>query len=127
MRIAAVVATCLLGVIAVFQLALALGMPARRMAWGGQYEGKLPVGLRIASAVAGLVIYPLAIFLVLEAGGVTDFAFVPDVGPVGMWVFAGLFAVGALLNLVSRSKAERIWAPVSMAIAICCGIVAAAL
>jgi hypothetical protein len=56
MRIAAVVAASLLGVIAAFQLALALGMPARGMAWGGQYEGKLPVGLRIASGVAGLVI-----------------------------------------------------------------------
>jgi hypothetical protein len=127
MTIAAVVAACLLGVIAVFQLALAVGMPARQMAWGGQYEGKLPVGLRIASAVAGLVLYPLAIFLILEAGGVTDFDVIPDVGPVGMWVFAGLFAFGALLNLVSRSKAERVWAPVSMGIAICCGIVAAGL
>jgi hypothetical protein len=97
------------------------------MAWGGQYEGRLPVGLRIASAVAGVVIYPLAIFLILEAGGVTDLGFVPDVGPIGMWVFAGLFAFGALLNLVSRSKAERVWAPVSMVIAVCCGIVAASL
>ncbi len=127
MKVAAVVAASLLGVIAVFQLALALGMPARRMAWGGQYEGKLPLGLRIASAVAGLVIYPLAIFLILEAADVTDFEVVPDVGPVGMWVFTGLFAFGAILNLVSRSKAERVWAPVSMGIAVCCGIVAAGL
>jgi len=114
-------------VIAVFKQKLALGMPARHMAWGGQYEGRLPMGRRVASAVAGVVIYPLAIFLILEAGGVTDFDFVPDVGPVGMWVFAGLFGVGALLNLLSRSKAERVWAPVSMIIAVCCGIVAAGL
>ena len=127
MTIAAVVAASLFGLIAVFQLALALGMPARRMAWGGQYEGKLPVGLRVASAVAGVVIYPLATLLILEAGGVTDFEVVPDVGPVGMWVFTGLFALGGILNLVSRSKAERIWAPVSMGIAICCGIIAASL
>ena len=127
MKVAAVVAACLLGVIAVFQLALALGMPARRMAWGGQYEGKLPTGLRIASAFAGVVIYPLATLLILEAADVTDFEVVPDVGPIGMWVFTGLFAFGALLNLVSRSKAERVWAPVSMGIAVCCGIVAAGL
>jgi hypothetical protein len=49
-------AAVLLGLIAAFQLALALGMPARRMPWGGQYEGKLPTGLRITSAVAGVVI-----------------------------------------------------------------------
>jgi hypothetical protein len=127
MRFAAVVAASLLGVIAAFQLALALGMPARGMAWGGQHDGKLPAGLRIASAVAGLVIYPLATLLILEAAGVTDFEVVPDVGPVGMWVFTGLFAFGALLNLVSRSKAERVWAPVSMGISVCCGIVAAGL
>ena len=127
MRFAAVVAASLLGVIAAFQLALALGMPTRGMAWGGHYDGKLPVGLRIASAVAGLVIYPLATLLILEAAGVTDFEVVPDVGPVGMWVFTGLFAFGALLNLVSRSKAERVWAPVSMGISVCCGIVAASL
>ncbi len=127
MKVAAVVAAGLLGVIAVFQLALALGMPARRMAWGGQYEGKLPTGLRVASAVAGAVIYPLATLLILEAADVTDFEVVPDVGPIGMWVFAGLFALGAILNLVSRSKAERVWAPVSMGIAVCCGIVAAGL
>ena len=127
MRIAAVVAASLLGAIAAFQLALALGMPASGMVWGGQYEGKLPVGLRITSGVAGLVIYPLATLLILEAAGVTDFEGVPDVGPVGMWVFTGLFAFGGLLNLVSRSKAERVWAPVSMVIAVCCGIVAAGL
>lgn len=127
MRFAAIVAASLLGVIAALQLALALGMPARGMAWGGQYDGKLPVGLRIASAVAGLVIYPLATLLILEAAGVTDFEVVPDVGPVGMWVFTGLFAFGALLNLVSRSKAERVWAPVSIGISVCCGIVAAGL
>jgi len=97
------------------------------MAWGGQYQGKLPMGLRITSGVAGVVIYPLATLLILEAAEVTDFEVVPDVGPVGMWVFTGLFAFGGLLNLVSRSKAEGVWAPVSMLIAVCCGIVAAGL
>ena len=77
--------------------------------------------------MAGVVIYPLATLLILEAGGVTDFELVPDVGPIGMWVFAGLFALGAILNLVSRSKAERVRAPVSMIIAVSCGIVAAGL
>lgn len=38
-----------------------------------------------------------------------------------------MFAFGALLNLVSRSKAERVWALVSVGIAVCCGIVAAGL
>lgn len=127
MKIAAFVAGSLLTIIAVFQIALAMGMPAMKMAWGGQHQEKLPTGLRVASGVAGLVIYPLAVLLVLEAGGVTDFDLVPDVGPIGMWIFGGLFAAGAVLNFASRSKAERIWGPVSLVIGVCCGIVAASL
>jgi hypothetical protein len=127
MRIATIVGAALLVVIAVFQIALALGMPARNMAWGGQYEGKLPTGLRVASGVAGFVIYPLVVLLVLEAGGITELAVVPNVGPVGMWVFTGLFALGAILNFLSRSRAERVWGPVSLAVAVCCGVVAASL
>jgi hypothetical protein len=127
MRAAALVASALLIVIAVFQIALALGMPARKMAWGGGYEGKLPTGLRVASGVAGFVIYPLAALLVLEAGGLTDFDLVPDVGPVGMWVLTGLFALAAILNFLSRSRVERVWGPVALGISVCCGIVAASL
>jgi hypothetical protein len=127
MRAAALVASALLIVIAVFQIALALGMPARKMAWGGGYEGKLPTGLRVASGVAGFVIYPLAALLVLEAGELIDFDLVPDVGPVGMWVLTGLFALAAILNFLSRSRVERVWGPVALGISVCCGIVAASL
>jgi hypothetical protein len=126
-RAAAIVAAVLLTVIAVFQIALALGMPARRMAWGGGHEGKLPTGLRVASGIAGFVLYPLAAFLVLEAGTESEFALIPDVGPVGMWVFTGLFAIGALMNFLSPSPRERVWGPAALAVSICCGIVAAAL
>lgn len=44
-----------------------------------------------------------------------------------MWAFAGLFTLGAIANLVSRSSVERYWAVVSLALAVCCGIIAAAL
>jgi hypothetical protein len=126
-RAAALIGASLLVVIAVFQIALALGMPARHMAWGGQYDERLPIGLRVASGVAGFVLYPLAVLLVLEAGGLTDFEVVPDVGPIGMWVTAVLFALAAILNFVSPSRPERIWGPVALAISVCCGIVAASL
>jgi hypothetical protein len=126
-RAAAIVAAVLLTVIAVFQIALALGMPARGMAWGGGHEGKLPTGLRVASGIAGFALYPLAALLVLEAGTDSDFAMIPDVGPVVMWVFTGLFAIGALMNFLSPSPRERVWGPVALAVSVCCGIVAAAL
>jgi hypothetical protein len=121
---AAIVAALLIAVVAVFQIALALGAPARRAAWGGRHEGKLPTGLRVASGIAGVLFYPAVILIVLQTGGVIDLDPVP-VGATGMWVLAGLFTVGALMNFVSRSNVERVWGPVSLAIAACCAVLAA--
>lgn len=127
MQAAAVIGAALIGVIAVFQIALALGMPARKVAWGGAYAGALPVGLRIASGITGFVVYPAMALAVLEAGGLVDIGWVPDLGAAGMWVLTGFFTLGAIANIISRSRTERWWAPVSLAIAICCGVLAAGL
>ncbi len=42
-----------------------------------------------------------------------------------MWILTGFFALGTVANRVSRSRPERFWGPVSLALAICCGIAAA--
>jgi hypothetical protein len=41
-----------------------------------------------------------------------------------MWVLTGFFAIGSVANFASRSKKERIWGLVSLAIAVCCAIIA---
>jgi hypothetical protein len=41
-----------------------------------------------------------------------------------MWVLTAFFAVGALANFVSRSIIERIWGPVTLGLAVCCGLIA---
>ena len=125
MQTAAVIAAVLIGVVTVFQLALALGLPAGRAAWGGRHQGKLPTRLRLASGIAGLIVYPVIILVVLETGEVIDGpAQVPEVDAIGMWVLTALFTVGALANLASQSKIERVWVPVSLTIAVCCAVVA---
>lgn len=126
-KIAAVVAVLFLAVIIAFQLALALGAPLGKAAWGGQHQGVLPRRLRIASGVAAFVIYP---FIVVAILGSADL--IGEDSPYGrggqlMWVFVGLFTLGGIANLVSRSTIERYWAPVSIAIAICCAVIASAL
>jgi len=125
MQTAAVIAAVLIGIVTVFQLALALGLPAGRAAWGGRHQGKLPTRLRLASGIAGLIVYPVIILVVLETGEVIDGpAKVPEVDAIGMWVLTALFTVGALANLASQSKIERVWVPVSLTIAVCCAVVA---
>ncbi|HSO50184.1 MAG TPA: hypothetical protein VLS86_06520 [Acidimicrobiia bacterium] len=128
MTTASIIAAVLLGVVSVFQIALALGLPAGRAAWGGRHEGKLPPGLRVASGIAGVFLYPIIILLVLTAGGAIDARDpIPKLGATGMWILTGLFTVGTIANLASRSKPERWWGLVSATIAICCGIVAGSL
>lgn len=126
-KIAATVAVSLLAVIAVFQVALALGASLGKAAWGGRHEGVLPKRLRVASGIAALGVYPLISSVVLGSAGLIEWDLVSSDGRAVMWVFAGLFTIGGLANLVSRSPVERLWAPVSIAIAICCTVIASAL
>lgn len=123
MTAAAVIAVVLLTVVWMFQIALALGAPLGSAAWSGQYEGVLPTRLRIASGAAAVVVYPLIIIYVLAASGLFDLDWMP-IRSLGMWMLTIFFGVGAVMNLASRSKIERLWAPVSLVIAVCCAIIA---
>ncbi len=120
---AAIVAVVLLGIICIFQIALALGAPWGRLAWGGSNPGTLPVRLRVASAFAGLILYPSIILLVLSSADLIDVE-IPGAGSTAMWVLAVFFTLGAIANFVSRSKAERVWGPLSLAVALCCVVIA---
>jgi hypothetical protein len=122
--LAAVVATILLVVLIVFQLALALGAPLGDAAWGGRNPGVLPGRLRVASAIGGLVIYPLIMLVILDSAGMIQVGWLPATGPAAMWGLTAFFLLGTLLNAASRSRRERIWAPVSLIIAVCCAAIA---
>lgn len=116
-----------MAVVAVFQIALALGAPAGFAAWGGWHEGVLPTRLRVASGFVGIIVYPVLITYVLATAGAIEATWVPGRGKLGMWILTGLFVLGAAANFASRSKRERYWGPVALAIAMCCGIVAVGL
>jgi hypothetical protein len=101
---AAIALTVILAVLAVFQLALALGAPLGHFAWGGQHR-VLPTKLRIGSLVS-ILIYAVIALLALDRVDLIDV--VPDgVSTVGMWIVFAYFVLGIPLNAVSRSKPER--------------------
>ena len=104
MPAAAILLTVILAVLAVFQLALALGAPLGHFAWGGQHR-VLPAKLRVGSAVS-ILIYVVIALLALDRAELIDV--VPDpVSAVGMWVVFAYFVLGIPLNAISRSKPER--------------------
>ena len=101
----AVLGCVILGALAVFQALLVVGKPLGRFAWGGQHT-VLPRNLRVGSAIS-IVLYAAMVVLLLCAAGALDVlpgGFVD----VAIWVLAGYFALGILLNGISRSRPERL-------------------
>lgn len=114
---AAIVFVSLLAVLAAFQLALALGAPWGRLAWGGQQSGVLPAGKRIGSAVS-ILVYALIATIALGRVGLLDW-YPAAFTQVGMWIAFGVLALGVLMNAISRSKPERYtMTPVALALAV---------
>ena len=92
--------------VAGFQVALALGAPWGRAAWGGAHQ-RLPMGLRIASGFAA-ILWLVASLVVLGRAG-SDWSPIPfGVARWATWTLFGILLLGTFLNLASRSKPERL-------------------
>lgn len=115
MAIAATVAVALIGVVVLFQILLVLGMPWGAAAWGGRHRGVLPSRLRIASTMSAVILGAIG-WLVLAKGARGESA--PSWYDVALWFVVAYFGLGTIANLISRSRVERIWAPVSLTIAL---------
>lgn len=100
----AAVATVLLAGLAVVQTLGALGRPVGRLLWGGQHK-TLPRNLRVGSALSIVLYAAFAALLFSRAGalpgGTSTFV------AVATWVLFGYFALGIVMNAISRSRAER--------------------
>ena len=114
--------TVILTLLALFQLALALGAPLGHFAWGGQHR-VLPVHLRVGSAVS-IVIYGLIDLIAWDRVGAID-VFPEPFSEVAMWVIFAYFTVGIVMNAISRSKPERYtMVPVSLVLAVLAFLIA---
>ena len=122
-RSAAVMAAVGFVLVASFQVALALGAPWGKAAWGGAHE-RLPNGLRIASSFAGVLWLAAALVVLARAG--YEWSPLPfSVARWGTWVLVGMLLLGTLMNLASRSRLERlIQTPIAAILSILCLLVA---
>jgi hypothetical protein len=119
---AAYVFAAMILALAVFQIALAAGAPMGRFAWGGA-QARLPLGLRIGSAVS-LIIYGACAAIILDRAGIVD-VMGDDVSGAGAFVAAGFFSLGVVMNAISRSKPERFtMTPLALVLAASAGVVA---
>jgi hypothetical protein len=122
-EIAAIAACTILAALAVFQAALIAGAPIGRFAWGGQHD-VLPPRLRIGSVVS-IVLYAAFALVILERAELATIFGSAGFVQVACWVLFGYFALGIVMNGISRSKPERnTMAPVSLVLAVLVLIVA---
>lgn len=114
-RVAAIVALVLFALLIVFQLALALGAPWGRAAYGGQNTGVLPMQFRVASAVA-VVVWAAVALVVARRAGLPVWAPLPVAWlPVVVWIVVGLLVIAAVMNAITPSGLERaIWLPFTL-------------
>ena len=123
-EIAAIAASVILAGVGVFQALLAAGAPLGRFAWGGRHR-VLPIGFRIASAVA-IPLYATMIVVMLDRAGITSVLPGENTARIGAWLLVLYFALGVLMNLASRSRPERtVMTPIVLTLAVLAAILAA--
>jgi hypothetical protein len=106
---AAIVFTVLSGIAIVFQACLAAGLPWGAASMGGRFPGKYPPRMRVV-AVANMMLLAFLASLVVSKANVALPALKP-VADTGIWFVVAFCALGTVLNTITPSKIERIWAP----------------
>ncbi|MDR7083000.1 hypothetical protein J2X01_002290 [Arthrobacter ginsengisoli] len=115
-QLAAIVACAILAGLGIFQGALIGGVPLGRMAWGGQHA-VLPARLRIGSAVS-IALYALFAYTALARAELTPPVVNENATAVFVWALTAYFALGVVMNGISRSKPERlVMTPVALVLA----------
>lgn len=113
----AVFATIILSLLAIFQIALVAGAPLGNYAWGGAHK-KLPKKLRISSLLS-ILLYAIFIIFILSKAGLIQVIQNDTIASIGVWVMFSYFALGIVMNALSRSKPERmVMTPVATLLAI---------
>lgn len=110
--VAALLLCVILAGAGVFQAMLAAGKPWGEWAFGGQMKGVLPNRYRIASLVS-IGIYLIQIAHYLSQANLIASPFSANTATAINWILVGFFALGTLMNGISRSKKERaLWTPI---------------
>ena len=110
----------ILALVALVQLAAALGAPIGAHVYGGRAAGigeALPVGYRIASLITVGVLLAAGWIVLGRAGIVASPAMDSTLAIAGTWAIAGFLVLNTLGNLASTSAIERFGFGVATAVA----------
>lgn len=110
--ISAQVFTALTGIVILFQACLAVGIPWGKASMGGRFPGKYPPKMRIV-AIINIIILSFILLIVLSRADLM----LPEIksfSKIAIWAVAVFFLAGTIMNTITPSKIERIWAPIAL-------------
>lgn len=108
---AAIVFTVFTGIVILFQGCLAVGLPWGKASMGGKFPGKYPPKMRAVAVINMMLLGFIAAIVLAEAG--LMFAQLKTMSGTGIWFVVVFFGMGTIVNTITPSKIERIWAPVA--------------
>jgi len=112
MMISAYIFTFLSGVVIIFQLCLAAGMPWGEASMGGKFPGKYPPKMKLV-AIINILVLSFFTAIVLSRADIV----LPQMrsfSEKAIWGVAFFSLTGTIMNTITPSRIERIWAPVAL-------------
>jgi len=109
--ISAIVYAILNLIVILFQLGLAMGMPWGAASMGGKFPGKYPPKMRIVAIVNILLLSFFTFVVMIESKLIDNIIAFTD---YLIWVVVVFSIIGVVLNTITPSKIERIWAPLAL-------------
>ena len=108
----AIIFTVFTGIVILFQGCLAAGLPWGKASMGGKYPGKYPPKMRMVAVINMILLSFIATIVLSEAG--LMFLQLKTISSIGIWFVVVFFFIGTIMNSITPSKIERIWAPVAL-------------
>jgi len=109
--VSALICTALTLIVIIFQGCLAFGVPWGEASMGGKYPGKYPPKMRIVAIINMIILAFIAIIVLSNADLLLPQ--LKQISRIGIWFVVVFFSISTVLNTITPSKIERIWAPVA--------------
>lgn len=101
----------LTGVVILFQFCLSIGLPWGAASMGGKYPGVYPKKMRVVAVVNMIILSFLMMIVLVNAGLILPQFF--TFSEIAIWFVVAFYGIGTVLNIITPSMIERIWAPVA--------------
>jgi hypothetical protein len=99
-------------IVIAFQFGLALGMPWGAASMGGKYPGKYPTKMRFLPVFNALTLISINIIVLSKSQVISIISY--PFSKILIWVVVAFYFLSTILNILTPSKIEKIWAPVSI-------------